>query len=191
MSEKKTIYKAKYEIEIEIIRKRSQDGRYIQTIPEVNIKQEVMIRDFDSYDEDLSQLCDYIEKHFPGQIEALYATMYALEGLVLSFDSLDARSKAREEVISAIGKLVQSNLRKRLITTKGRKPNKEKYDYENYKNHFLIQAGKIIKNIQNEGKKITRTSLAERMFDNYSNPLRELRNRLNLYGISFQELIKK
>ena len=131
MDERKVVYKIKYEIEIEIeiTEQNKQYTHLSEIIPYISVTTKPLIRNFERKDEKTSEICDYIEQHFPKEIIGLYQRMHMFEGLVLLFKQGETRSDIRRRVASHIKREVDRDFRKRLITTKGRKPDKAKKDY--------------------------------------------------------------
>jgi len=190
----KTIYKARYVIDIEIKEERSENGRMVKVcVPEMEVKQEVVIRDINPLFSEDSEKYDYLEKHFPAEIEHLYARMLGLETFALDRFSPDIDSKVRKQVISHTSRLVDKDLRKRLATKKGRKPDKAKNDYIYKKKQFTSDCVEILKKMRNEGEKINQQNFADKYFtDKYrENQVKPLLQKLKLYEISWKELLAK
>jgi len=162
----------------------------------VNIKLESSFRDFDKEEEalwhdDSNEKYDYMEKHFPDAVLFLYFQMLWLEVLSLKFDSLEIKKAFRREAIKGIQKMAAKNARERIKLPKGRTPVKEKHSLYEDKKKFIEICFQELKRKQKENEKLTRTKIAESVYGRYANPLQELRKKLKLYEISFEELIKK
>jgi hypothetical protein len=206
--QKKTIYKIKFEVEIEITKQVIKTRRGIDKIgysPEMHINQDVLINGFDTAndaDKEFSGRCSHIEEHFSDRIRLIYGDMFHNEGSVLSIESLDTKSQAREKVIRATAKMENQMQRQRLPTEKGRKPNKSKKDYLADKEKFENKSVEMLRTLKNEGVAApTLADLAEKMFETYidrnneeqyySYPSKEMGKKLVLYKISFEYLAMK
>jgi hypothetical protein len=193
-NEIKTIYKARYVIDIEFTDEPMPIMTDDYLKQRVNIKLESSFRDMekdDGWRNDSNQKFDYMEKHFPEAILFLYFQMLWLECSPFSDNSLEVQKKGRSFIIDSIGKLATSRVRERMKLPKGRTPEKERALLYKDKENFREICLKEIKEKQKERKKITKTAIAESLYPRYGNPLRELRKRLELYEVSFEELIKK
>ncbi len=101
--------------------------------------------------------------------------------------SLEVQKKGRSSIINSIEKLAARHVRERMKLPKGRTPEKERAMLYEDKEKFREICLKEIK----EKQKITKTKIAESLLGRYGNPLRELRKRLELYELSFEDLIKQ
>jgi hypothetical protein len=201
MSEqKKTIYKIKFEVEVEIIKEVIKTRRGIDKIgysQKMHIKKDVLVNSFDAAndaDKEFSDRCSHIEEHFSDRIRLCYGDMFHNEGSTLNIDSLDIKSQARETVIRETAKMENQMQRQRLPIKKGRKTDKSKKDYSADKERFITGCVEILKSIQKEGKeKLNKTALGKRYFTSASeeSPARRLKKKLELYEISFEDLTAK
>jgi hypothetical protein len=197
--QKKTIYKIKFEVEIEITKQVIKTRRGIDKIgysPEMRIHKDVLINGFDTAndaDKEFSGRCSHIEEHFSDRIRLIYGDMFHNEGSVLSIESLDIKSQAREKVILATAKMENQMQRQRLPTIKGRKPQKSKKDYLADKERFITDCVEIMKAIRKKRDRVTQLKIAEVYFtDIYrNNPVKPLLKKLKLYEISWKELVEK
>jgi hypothetical protein len=194
---KKTIYKIKFEVEIEITKKvkktRRGEDRFGYS-PKMHIKKNVLFTGFDTsndVDKIVSNRCAYIEKHFPDQIKDSFAMMFYLEGPALDTPYDDVRSKARKNAFDAAKRMVDQRQRERLPTSKGRSLDKSKSVYLVDKERFITDCVEILKSTQTDGKRLTKTVLGKKYFTSASreSPSRRLKKKLELYEISFEDLI--
>jgi len=194
---KKPIYKIKFEVEIEITKEVIKTRRGIDKIgysPKMRIKKDVLINGFDTGDDadkEFSDRCNHIEEHFSDRIRLSYGDMFHNEGSTLNIDSLDIKSKARERVIRETAQMENQMQRQRLPTRKGRNPDKSKKDYLEDKERFIAECVEILKSTQTDGKRLTKTVLGKAYFISASeeSPSRRLKKKLELYEISFEDLI--
>ncbi len=197
--QKKTIYKIKFEVEVEITKEITKTRRGIDKIgysPEMHIKKDVLISGFDTAndaDKIVSDRCAYIEEHFPEQIKDSFAMMFYLEGPALAAPYADVKSKVRKNAFDATKGMVDQRQRERLPISKGRSPDKSKSVYLADKERFITDCVGIMKAIQEEGERVTQMSLADMYFtDKFrTNPVKPLLKKLKLYQISWKELVAK
>ncbi len=206
--QKNPIYKIKFEVEIEITKEVIKTRRGIDKIgykPEMHIKKDVIINSFDTandVDKIVSDRCAYIEEHFPDQIKDSFAMMFYLEGHALGTPYGDVKSKARNHAFDATKGMVNQRQRQRLPTKKGRNPDKSKKDYLADKEKFVNKSVEMLRTLKKEGVPApTLTDLAVKMFETYFDrnneeqyyayPLKELGKKLDLYKISFEDLVMK
>ncbi len=195
-NEIKTIYKARYVIDIEFTNEPMPQMTDDDLKRMVNIKLESSLRDFSTEkykeeQEELNHKFDYVENHFPEAILFLYFQMLWLETLSLHFNSLDAKKIVRKSAINSAKKRAARHARERMKLPKGRTPEKQRHLLYKEREKFIKMFLEELKQKQKENEKITKTKIAESLYGRYENPLRELRKRLELYGISFDELVKK
>jgi hypothetical protein len=196
---KKTIYKIKFEVEIEITKEITKTRRGIDKIgysPEMHVKKDVLINGFDpSNDADkiVSDRCAYIEAHFPDEIKDSFALMFYLEGYALGTPYDDVKSEARKNAFVAAKGMVDQRQRLRLPASKGRNPDKSKKDYLKDKERFITECLDFMIAIQDNGERITQQNLANRYFTDRhrENKVKALLQKLNLYEISWKELVAK
>ncbi len=199
MSEKKTIYKARYVVDIEITKQVIKTRRGVDKIgyaPEMHINKDVLINGFDTADDadkHFSDRCSHVEEHFSDRIRLIYGDMFYNEGSILSIDSLDVKTQTREKVIRETAQMENQMQRQRLKTRKGRNPDKSKIDYLADKERFITDCVGIMKAIREEGDRVTQFNLADVYFtDKFrTNPVKPLLQKLKLYGISWKELVAK
>jgi hypothetical protein len=206
--QKKPIYKIKFEVEIEITKEVIKTRRCIDKIgysPKMHIKKDVLINGFDTAndaDKEFSDRCSHIEEHFSDRIMLCYGDMFHNEGSTLNIDSLDIKSQAREKVIRETAQMENQMQRQRLPTKKGRKHDKSKKDYLADKEKFVNKSVEMLRTLKNEGVSApTLADLAVKMFETYTDrnkeeqyyeyPSKELRKKLDLYKISFEDLAMK
>ncbi len=196
----KTIYKARYVIDIEFTDEPmpipDQNDEFLKRI--FNVKLESSFRDVDEekdsrFRENTGKRFDYVEKHFSEEILYVYFQMLWQEADLNYFGSLQVQKLVRQVFAKHIGKGATQRALKRIELPKGRTPEKEKHSFSEDREKFISLCIDEIKNQQKElpNKKITKTKIAESLFGNYNNPLRELRKRLQLYETTFEDIKAK
>ncbi len=197
---KRIIYKVKYEIEFEITKEVNDQGKFANPTTELTtnlVDKKIIAHNFDDIDHvvyGLLDACSYLEAHLPNEIAQLHNSL-AMESTFL-FEPQNR--EIRNVFIAEVLKITEARLRKRIAAKSGRHPDKTKIDYTQKEFRFISECEKILKTLHREGVKINKTVLAERMFTTYkdaqgieqyySNPLRELKKKLDLYETSFDEL---
>lgn len=194
----KTIYKARYVIDIEFTDEPmppSDQDEYWKRI--FNVKLESAFRCIDEEDgtrrmHRLNKKFDYVEKHFQKGLLDLYLEMLHLEA-ELGFGRLQSQKLFRQVYAKGIGNRAKQRALKRMELPKGRTPENEKYSFNEDKEKFISLCIDEIKNQRKvlPNKKITKTKIAESLYGYYANPLRELRKRLELYEITFEDIKAK
>ncbi len=195
--QKKTIYKIKYEVEIEVTRelRKKRDGRtdfYYEVEPVV--KPGKSFRDFDdTNDVGTVGRCDYLEENFPDLISDSFKILFGLEGRLLDMPNNELKSITRNETLLATKGLFDTRQRQRLEASAGRLKGKLKVGYEREKKAFISECVEIIKNIQANGEKLNRTTLGRNKFTSASSehPSRRLKKKLDFFDISYEDLVLK
>lgn len=195
----KTIYKIKFEVEIEITKEITKTRRGIDKIgfsPEMHVKKDVLINGFDpssDADKEVFDRCSHIEEHFSDRIRLIYGDMFYNEGSTLNIVPLDIKSRTREKVIINSTQMETQMQRQRLPTEKGRNPDKSKKDYLKDKERFITECLDFMKVIRDNGERITQQNLANRYFAaiQMENKVKPLLRKLKLYEISWKDLVAK
>jgi hypothetical protein len=207
MSKKKTVYKVRYVIEMEISEEYYSDNagnQFVGAFPKITAyPPEIIVRDLESvFCRNAAKGCSYIEKHFPDEAKYVCAQMHDLEQLRLSGYPQPVKRKARKQVIEDIKKLTDTRARKRLTTPRGRTPKKDKEVNSVEREKFISKCVESLKDLQrkNQKKELKIGDLASLVCPTYikkgtehwyDNPIRKLRNDLKFYGITFDELKEK
>jgi len=200
---KKIIYKVKYEFEFEITKEVDDQGKFSKPSPNLTLNllnRKITAHNFDPTDKikyGLLNMCNYLETHFPNELGQVYNQLV----MESTFRAEPQNREIRKTFIAELLKITEARTRKRIKAKAGRNPDKMKIDYERKECQFVAKCEKILKTLQSERVKINKSALAERMFTTYidsenveqyySNPLRELKKKLDLYEISFEELKAK
>ncbi len=134
-SEIKTIYKARYVIDVEFTNEPMPKMTDDDLRRMVKIKIESSFRDFAAKkrkdeQEELNSRFDYVEKHFPDAILSLYFQLLWLESFLLETGSLEGIKVGRTSLVNIIKNMAASDVRERITVPKGRTP-------ENERNFFL------------------------------------------------------
>lgn len=196
---KKIIYKVKYEFEFEITREINEQGKFSKPSPELTlneVEKKILAYNFTPDDEiryGLLSMCNYMEAHFPNELCQVY------NQLVMESTFLENKEnrEGRNVFIAELLKITEARSRKRIKAKAGRIPNKMKIDWNQEEYKFVAECEEILKTLQSESVKksgsvkINKTALAGRMFIKSNNPLRDLKKKLDLYEISFDELKAK
>jgi RNase H-fold protein (predicted Holliday junction resolvase) len=190
MSEKKTIYKARYVIDIEVEELTSRDGTYIEGLPpKMEIKPEIIIRDIDPLFPEDSEMYDHVEKHFPDEIEHLFARLYLLEGTLGKIATdlpSDKKSIVRQKVIEVTKQWIDKRARKRFPVARGPKHHKTTSEYESERNQFISE---IVERLKNEDKGISKEKYAAKYVD-HRNPTDAFEAKLRRLKVSWKDLKK-
>ncbi len=136
---KRTIYKVKYEVEIEITEElhKTRRGDRFGYKPEVNISEGVRTIDFDrNSNVETAARCEHLEKHLPAQIIDSVAILFYLEGRLLNVLHADVKSKIRSETLVATKIMVNQRQAQRLPALAGRNRDKSKKNHLDNKKQF-------------------------------------------------------
>lgn len=138
----------------------------------------------DNHQNLFSQLTNYLEMHLTEEIKRV------VDRLTFEIHTLNDKGGEREESIKIILYEEEKELRKRLLTTKGRTPINQQSDFEEEREKFLEECLQSLKKLDNSRKKLNKSQLAESLFRDL-NPLQSLRRKLKVVDLSFEEILEK
>ncbi len=191
MSKKKTFYKARYTIEIQIEQEWSDDGFNSWGLPpEIEIKPEIIIREIDPRFHDYAEMYDHVEKHFPAEIELTFARLYLLEGVLgeIARDMpSDKKSIIRQEIIEITKQWTDKGVRERFPAARGPKHHKTTSEYESKQRQFIAE---IVERLKNEAEGISKEKFAEKYFSDYENPTKAFDAKLRHLEVSWKDVKK-
>ncbi len=133
-----------------------------------------------------NKISEYFQEHLANEIKRV------VERLEFEAHLLNDRADERESGISIMLEAEERELRKRLPTAKGRVPLKQQEKYNSEKANFIEYCLEGLTKLETRKKKLNKTQLAEILVEGLkdSNPLQSLRRKLNLFELSFDEILQ-
>lgn len=133
------------------------------------------------------KMIDYVESNFPIAASRLFSNMLSIEAFANLETRLDLRRTNRNQIAKLFGKLEEQRVRRSITVPRGRTPHRKTLIMEiRGIDEFDKCAMKARDICRKRGyKNFNKTRLAEEMFPNSSNPLRDLRAYLRKYRIDF------
>lgn len=187
------LYKAQYKIDITLTNGQileTDDDEFLRRGIRVNLvsaKRASTSHRGVKFDEELNQKLDYVEKNFPEAAFNLYCRMLYLESLISWSSHLDVRRTSRNAVAEQCAKMESKRVKTSNPIPRGRTPNRDSFKVMWKGIGAFDEIVMIARNIcRKRGESnFNKTRLAEEMFPNSSNPLRDLRGYLSKFGIDF------
>jgi hypothetical protein len=129
----------------------------------------------------------HIKEFFAGEVKRTFSALFE-EGKITGLGG-----EVREFFINARREEEVKQMRQRLKRERGRPMGNEHENYYDDKKKFIIECVEVLKNLQNEGKKLTQQNLADAYFtDRFrADQKKPLLKKLKLYEISWKELLAK
>jgi hypothetical protein len=132
----------------------------------------------------LKQAIFLFEKHLAGELERV------VKRLAFEVHTLNERGEERETSLKIILHEEEKELRKRLLSAKGRVPIKHQDDFKPQKEKFINECLQGLDELTKSKKNINRHQLAKILFRD-ENPFQSLRRKLKNFDVSFEEILQK
>jgi hypothetical protein len=188
---KKTVYTAQYTVEVKIVADVKDGGRITQLHSNLADAEVVLTSSTRNFPQSEYQAghspFDYTEKYFPEAVRKLYFQMHDLENIArMGIGSPEPDKRIRNAVIRYIKKSLESDLRKRLPTSRGAMP--AKYRDED-RGRFIAEICEVTLSLFDESGSVpSKSNVARRYYGNDGNSLRDLNRELKKYEITFEEM---